>query len=65
MTAVPDGAPDARGGEASVPFEARVTWRTPFGSVRRGAMSMQADLSRSGRAWRLATVRILRPIDLK
>jgi serine/threonine-protein kinase len=65
MTAVPDGAPDARGGEASVPFEARVTWRTPFGSVRRGAMSMQADLSRSGRAWRLTTVRILRPIDLK
>lgn len=65
MTAVPDGAPDARGGEASVPFEARVTWRTPFGSVRRGAMSMQADLSRSGRAWRLTSVRILRPIDLK
>jgi serine/threonine protein kinase len=65
MTAVPDGAPDARGGEANVPFEARVTWRTPFGSVRRGAMSMQADLSRSGRAWRLTSVRILRPIDLK
>jgi hypothetical protein len=65
MSAQPEGAPSVGGGSASVPFEARVSWRTPFGSVRRNSMPMVAEYSRSGRTWRLNSVRMLRPVDLR
>ncbi|MGQ0641683.1 MAG: protein kinase domain-containing protein [Gemmatimonadaceae bacterium] len=65
MSAQPEGAPSIGGGEASVPFEARLSWRTPFGSVRRNTMPMMAEFSRSGRTWRLNSVRMLRPVDLR
>ncbi len=65
MAGQPDGPPDVRGSEASVPFDARLSVRTPFGSVRRTVVPMQAEFSRSGRAWRLTSVRILRPVDLR
>jgi serine/threonine-protein kinase len=65
MAAQPDGAPDVRGADAAVAFDARLSWRTPFGSVRRATLPMQAEFSRSGRSWRLTAVRMLRPVELK
>lgn len=65
MSGQPDGAPEVGGGQASVPFDARLSWRTPFGSVKRAVMPMQAEFSRSGRSWHLTAVRILRPVDLR
>jgi serine/threonine-protein kinase len=65
MSAQPDGQPSFGGGEASLPFAARLSWRTPFGSLRRNSMPMVAEFSRSGRAWRLNAVRMLRAVDLR
>jgi hypothetical protein len=65
MNGQPDGAPSFGGGEASVPFDAQVSWRTPFGSVRRNTIPMAAEFSRSGRTWRLTAVRMLRSVDLR
>lgn len=65
MSGQPDGMPSFGGGEASVPFDARLSWRTPFGSVRRNTVPMMAEFARSGRTWRLTAVRMLRPVDLR
>ena len=65
LRAQPAGAPDIRGGEASVSFDGQVSWRTPFGSVRRATIPMQAEFSRSGRTWQLSSVRIVRAVELK
>jgi hypothetical protein len=65
MSGQPDGMPSFGGGDLSVPFDARMSWRTPFGSVRRNTVPMQAEFVRSGGAWRLTSVRMLRPVDLR
>ncbi len=60
------GTQEVRGTEASFPLDAQLSWRTPFGSVRRASMPMQAEFSRSGGlAWTLTGVRIMRPVDLR
>jgi serine/threonine protein kinase len=60
-----DGAPSIRGSEASQPFSARLTWRTPFGSNKRATVPMEAEFSRSGTSWHLSAVRILQAVELK
>jgi hypothetical protein len=65
LRAQPGVAPDIRDGEASVSFDGQVSWRTPFGSVRRATIPMQAEFARSGRAWHLSSVRIVRAVELK
>jgi hypothetical protein len=65
MSGQPGGAPSFGGGEATVPFEAQLSWRTPFGSLRRNTVPMVAEFARNGRAWQLTSVRMLRPVDLR